>query len=307
MHTLDSGSMIKRRLAAASLMVVAALLAACATTPQRNDQLEQARTAVRGLEQDPDAQTAAAQQLRDARNDLQRANEAFEKRRPRDEVTYLAYLADREAQTGRALANEYRARQQLARANDERNRILLEARNREVEQARAEAQRAQAQTQAAQQRAQSAESQLQRERQQLADLQARQTARGLELTMASDLLFNTGSATLKPGAMLQINRLAAFMHGNPQTRIIVEGYTDNRGSAAYNEELSQARAQAVASALESDGIAADRIQTIGRGKDYPVASNMTPAGRQQNRRVDIILSDMQGHFAQAATQAPEVR
>lgn len=305
MHTVYSSTSILRRLAAVGLMAAVALLAACATTPQRNDQLEQARTTVRGLDQDPDAQTAAAQQLRDARNDLQRANDAYGQKRPPEKVTHLAYLADHEAQTGKALASEYRARQQLAKGNEERSRILLEARNREVDRAREATQAAQAQTQAAQQRAQAAENKLQQEKQQLTDLQARQTARGLELTMASDVLFNTASATLKPGATLQINRLADFMRGNHQTRIIVEGYTDGRGSAAYNQELSQARAQAVASALESAGIAADRIQTIGRGKDYPVASNMSPSGRQQNRRVDIILSDMSGRFAQAATQAPE--
>lgn len=305
MHTLRPSTTMMRRLA--SLMAGTALLAACASIPQRNDQLDQARTAVRSLEQDPDAQTAATQQLRSARNDLQRANDAFEKKRPPDDVTYFAYLADREARAGKALANEYRAHQELAKGGEERNRILLQARNREVEQAREAAQTAQQQTQAAQQRAQAAENQVQQERQQLTDLQARQTARGLELTMASDVLFNTGSATLKPGAMLQIKRLGDFMRGSPQTRIIVEGYTDSVGSAAYNEELSQARAQAVASALESEGLAADRIQTIGRGKNYPVASNMTSAGRQQNRRVDIILSDMSGRFAQAATQAPEVR
>lgn len=307
MHTLLSGTPNMRRLAAASLIAGAALLAACASTPHRNDQLEQARTAVRSLEQDPDAQTAAAQQVRDARNDLQHANDAFAQKRPPDEVTYLAYLADREALTGKALASEYRARQELAKGNEERNAILLEARNKEVAQAKEAAQSAQQQTQAAEQRAQTAENRVQQEKQQLAELNTRQTARGLELTMASDVLFNTASATLKPGATLQINRLADFMRSNPRTRIIVEGYTDGRGSAAYNQELSQARAQAVASALESQGLAPDRIQTIGRGKDYPVASNMTSAGRQQNRRVDIILSDMSGRFAQAATQAPEVR
>lgn len=104
--------------------------------------------------------------------------------------------------------------------------------------------------------------------------------------------------------MLQLNRLAAFMQSNPKARIIVEGYTDNRGSGPYNQVLSERRAQSVASALESQGVANERIQAVGRGKDYPVASNDTDAGRQQNRRVDIVLSDMAGRFAQAATQGP---
>lgn len=294
-------------LSVAVLTLSVAGLAGCATTPQRNDQLETARAAVQSLEQDPEAERAAAEQLRAARNDLQRANAAFAKDSPPEEVTYLAYLAQREAQAGESYADEYRARQRLARGNEERNRILLEARNSEVRQAR-EATQAQAQkAQAAQQQAQSAENQLQKERQALSDLKAHETARGLELTLASDLLFNTASAELKPGAMLQLNRLANFMQSNPKARIIIEGYTDSRGSGPYNQLLSERRAQSVASALEAQGVANDRIQAVGRGKDYPVASDDTSAGRQQNRRVDIVLSDMSGRFAQAAMQGPVTR
>ena len=295
-----------------SLTMVAALLtavalAACASQPQPNEQLEQARLAVQSLEQDPDAQVAAAADLRDARNNLQYANLAFEKNESPEHVTYLAYLADREAQAGEEHASAYRANRELAKGNEERNRILLQARNQEVQQARqAEADQA-LQTQAARQQAQQAQAELQKEREDLAALKARQTARGLELTFASDVLFDTASATLKPGASLQLNRLADYMRDSPKTRIVVEGYTDNRGSADYNQQLSEQRAQSVATALTTQGIDADRVQTVGRGKEFPVASNATPDGRQQNRRVDIVLSDMSGRFAQGATEASPMR
>jgi len=289
-----------------SMMTAAALvalcLAACATPPQRNDELDQARMAVQSLEQDPDAQVAAAADLHDARNNLQNANAAFDRHESPEHVTYLAYLADREAQTGEEHASAYRANQEIAKGNEERNRIVLESRNQEIQQAReAEASQA-AQAQLARQQAQQAQAQLQKEQQDLAALKARQTQRGLELTFASDVLFDTASATLKPGANLQINRLADYMRDSPKTRILVEGYTDNRGSADYNQELSERRAQAVASALASDGIDADRVQTVGRGKDFPVASNATAVGRQENRRVDIVLSDASGKFAQGADE-----
>lgn len=295
-----------------SMMMAAALLtamglAACATQPQRNDQLDQARMAVQSLEQDPDAQVAAAADLRDARNNLRNANQAFERHESPEHVTYLAYLADREAQAGEEHASAYRANQEIAKGNEERNRILLESRNQEVQQARQEEAAQAAQTQAARQQAQQAQAELQKERQDLSALKARQTARGLELTFASDVLFDTASATLKPGANLQLNRLADYMRDSPKTRIMVEGYTDNRGSEDYNQQLSEQRAQAVASALTTEGIDADRVQTIGRGKEFPVASNATSAGRQQNRRVDIVLSDASGRFAQGATEAPPLR
>jgi outer membrane protein OmpA-like peptidoglycan-associated protein len=137
--------------------------------------------------------------------------------------------------------------------------------------------------------------------QQLADLQARQTDRGVVVTLG-DVLFETGQATLKPGANLALNRLATFLSGNPQTRILIEGHTDSVGSEEYNEVLSERRARAVATELMSRGISADQLQTLGRGKGYPVASNDTPEGRQQNRRVEIVFSDSSGHFAQTAGQ-----
>lgn len=289
------------RLSALIVVTSAALLAACATRPAvRNAQLDQARETVHSLEHDPDAQRVAADQLRDARHDLQRANAAFAKRRAPAEVTYLAYLADREAEAGKAYTDAFRTRQALAKGNEERRRILLDARNQEVRRARVAAQ-------AARQRMRTTQSQLQQERRELSALKARETVRGLQLTLASNLLFNTASATVKPGATLQLNRLAGFMRRNPKTRIIVEGYTDNRGPSAYNQHLSQARAQAVADAIESEGVSPGRIRAIGRGENFPVASNATPAGRQQNRRVDIILSDMTGRFTRAATQSRSMR
>ncbi|MGH8326226.1 MAG: OmpA family protein [Steroidobacteraceae bacterium] len=295
-------------------LALAGALAACASAPQRNARLDQARTAVASLQQDPDAGSAASQPLEDAQRDLNQANTAFEHHKSAEDVSYLAYLALREAQIGKEQTDAYRAQAQIAKAAAERNRILLEARTREAQHAQSAAESAHAaaesqarEASAARAQAQSAQQQLQKEQQDLASLKARQTQRGVELTLASNVLFNTNQSDLKPGATLQLSRLADFMRANPRTRIIVEGYTDSRGSAAYNEKVSEERAQAVASVLEAQGIAQDRVQTVGRGKNFPVASNATSAGRQQNRRVDIILSNMSGRFAEGATQGPALR
>ena len=83
---------------------------------------------------------------------------------------------------------------------------------------------------------------------------------------------------------------------------MIEGHTDSVGSDSYNEELSQRRAQAVADALRTRGVAADRYEAKGLGKSFPVASNATNAGRQQNRRVEIVFSDDAGRFAQGGSQ-----
>src|SRR5262249_35901942 len=139
---------------------VAALLAACATQPQRNDQLEQARSAVQTLSADPLAQQAAAHDLDAARGNLRLADDAQTKHAPMAEVTHFAYLAQRHADAGQARIEEARARQEVARSEEERNRVLLEARTREAQQAQTQAQAAQNQAAAAQQQAQSAQQQL---------------------------------------------------------------------------------------------------------------------------------------------------
>jgi outer membrane protein OmpA-like peptidoglycan-associated protein len=219
-------------------------------------------------------------------------------------VDHLAYLALRHAQAGEARVSEARARQEIARAQEDRNKILLAARTREAQNAQAQAQSAQAQAQNAQVQADlaknaavAAQAQLASTQQQLADLQAKKTDRGMVVTLG-DVLFDTAQATLKPGANLVIGRLAAFLNANPQTKILIEGHTDSRGTDEYNDALSERRARAVADALSERGVAQDSVRTRGRGKAFPVASNDTPEGRQQNRRVEIIFSDPSGQFAQ---------
>ena len=269
---------------------LAAVLAACASAPQRNDQLEQARAEVQAFSAQPMAQQAAGDDLDQARASLNQADSAFQQKRPPAEVNQLAYLALRHAQAGEARISEARARQEVAKAQDERNRIQLQAREREVESAKAEAA-------TARNTAQAAQSELANARQELNDLQAKQTDRGMVMTL-SDVLFDTGQATLKPGAARDLDRLAQALKDNPNTRVKIEGYTDSVGSTAYNQGLSERRAQAVADALQMRGVPADRYQVEGLGKEYPVASNETQAGRQQNRRVEIVFSDNAGRFAE---------
>jgi len=273
-----------------TVSALAAVLAACASAPQRNDQLEQARAEVQAFTADPMAQQAAGNDIDQARTSLNQADSAFQQKRPPEEVNQLAYLALRHAQAGEARIAEARARQEVAKAQDERNRIQLQAREREAENAKSEAA-------TARNTAQAAQSELANARQELNDLQAKQTDRGMVMTL-SDVLFDTGRATLKPGATRDLDRLAQALKDNANTRVKIEGYTDSVGSMAYNQGLSERRAQAVADALEVRGVPADRYQVEGLGKEYPVASNNTPEGRQQNRRVEIVFSDNDGRFGE---------
>ena len=282
---------------------VVTVLAACAATPPRNEQLEAARAQVRSLSAEPLAQQAASHDLDAARTSLNQADTALVQHKPVAEVDHLAYLARRHAEAGQARVDEARAKQEVARADDERNRILLDSRAREAQNAQAQAQAAQGQAEVAKNEALAAQQQLASTQQQLQDLQAKQTERGMVLTLG-DVLFDTNKATLKPGADQKLERLAAFLQKNPNERVIIEGYTDSTGSEDYNQELSQRRAQAVSDSLAAHGVSGSRYQAVGRGQGFPVASNSTSAGRQQNRRVEIVFSDQTGRFAEAPDRAP---
>ena len=284
---------MRNRILSAAL---AAFLLACASAPQRNESVEEARSKVQKLSQEPLTQQAASADMEAAHNILQQADMALQQRKSPEEVNHLAYLALRHAQAGQARVEAARARQEVAQAEQERNRIVLQTRERETQQARSAAETAKG-------AAQTAQSQLANARQELQDLQAKQTDRGMIVTL-SDVLFDTGRATLKPGADRALDRLAQYLKANPGTRVFVEGHTDSVGSEAYNEELSQRRAQAVTAALSARGVPADQYQAKGLGKAYPVASNETPAGRQQNRRVEIVFSDESGRFAEGPSPQP---
>jgi outer membrane protein OmpA-like peptidoglycan-associated protein len=135
--------------------------------------------------------------------------------------------------------------------------------------------------------------------QELAALKAKQTERGMVLTLG-DVLFDTASSQLKPGAQTTIAQLASFMADNPDRRLLIEGHTDARGSEAYNQDLSERRADAVANALYRQGVAANRVTVIGLGEQYPLASNDTASGQQENRRVEVVISSDNGTFPVAA-------
>ncbi|MCX7302347.1 MAG: OmpA family protein [Rhodobacterales bacterium] len=119
------------------------------------------------------------------------------------------------------------------------------------------------------------------------------TGTSLIVTMPQDILFATGSATLTPTLQGDLRDVAANLNRYPNSTITVLGHTDNTGTAEYNLDLSQRRAQAVASVLISSGVAANRIRVTGMGENQPIATNQTAEGRAQNRRVEIVITPTQ--------------
>ena len=111
----------------------------------------------------------------------------------------------------------------------------------------------------------------------------------LVVTMPQDILFAIDSATLRPDLTSDLRAVANNLINYPASTIEVVGHTDDTGSAAYNQDLSERRARAVAEVLKASGVPASRIAAYGRGEDQPIASNTTTEGRAQNRRVEIII------------------
>ena len=289
------------RTALAALLAITAV--GCSGLPDRVEPVERARESIDEVSREPLAGRVAAEELAAARDALAAADEAYEEREPLQLIEHRAYVAQRYADISRELVSEAQAREDVERAEVERNRIIADAREREAaaaERAAAEAARElEVQTRVADERAraaQEAEQRAQNLEAELERLEARDTDRGLVLTLG-DVLFDTGEASLKAGAVTTIERLAQFMRDYPERSVRIEGHTDSAGSDELNQQLSERRAMAVRDALLSRNVDAARIATVGYGEARPIAGNDTPGGRQQNRRIEIVLSDEQGSFA----------
>lgn len=287
----------------ASSVAAALTLTACSTTPPRNSYLDDAHRSYDQATASADVSRYAQGELVRAREALERADKAWNDKRDADETGHLAYLANQRAQIAMNMAAQRAADARVETAGVERERLRADLRTREAQVANRNAQVATAQAQFAQTQAQNAQAlaaaeaeranRLQRE---LSVLAAKPTDHGL-VVMLQDVLFDTGQATLKEGAQSKLDQLASVLKNHPERRVMVEGFTDSVGGADSNLVLSRARAESVRSALMARGVPADRIEARGNGQMRPVASNSTQAGRQQNRRVEVVFSDEQGKFA----------
>ena len=278
-----------------TLAVAAALTTACATAPKTSPAVDDARARIDNIAADPLAREAASASIAAAEQDLKRAQQALAERESRETVEHYAYLANRNAEIAAEQVGERRARLAVEQGQADRDRVLLEARTRDAERAKAEADAARAQADAAKAEALSASADAEKLRSELTALQAKPTERGMVLTLG-DVLFDTARAELKPGALPTVERLADFMREHESYQLLVEGHTDSRGDDAYNLQLSERRAEAVRAALVSRGLASDRVRVRALGESFPVASNDSADGRQQNRRVEVVFSDEQGRF-----------
>jgi outer membrane protein OmpA-like peptidoglycan-associated protein len=287
--------------------IAATLLAACTAAPVKPDGAAEARVKLTQLQSDPNLASRAAAAIEDA--DLA-VRAAEQPEADKDLAAHRVYIADRKVDTAKALAETRLAEDERAALTAQRDNARLEARTREADLAKgqvaaakdqaAEAKADQAQQKVAADQARSdadaahlaaanSEQQSAELQRQLDLLHAKPTDHGLVLTLG-DVLFTTGKADLKPGATGNLNKLVAFLNKYPDRSVAIQGYTDSAGNEDSNQGLSERRANSVKSYLAGQGIGSERLSASGKGQSEPVASNATAEGRQQNRRVEVLIS-----------------
>ncbi len=246
------------------------VLTACGGAPKKIGALESARTAYNSASANEVVVKHAANELDEARVALANADRILKDDGKKGHTEHYAYLASKKVEIAELIAQRKEDDARLSTMNLERQKVQLDARSKEVDQAREEALAMQRQLEA---------------------MQAEVTERGIVATLG-DVLFDIGEASLKPTSSANMDKIASFMNKYPDRSAIVEGHTDNMGDDDFNLDLARERAFSVQTALVSRGINGSRITMKSRGEAAPVADNNTAAGRQKNRRVEVIFPDI---------------
>jgi outer membrane protein OmpA-like peptidoglycan-associated protein len=294
----------------AMTLIAGAVLAGCSSLPASNPNLESARSDYRVAQANPKTVALAGGELKQASDSLDKANDAWSKGDKPAEVDHLAYIAKQRVAIAQEIAKKKESEVAVTTAEQSRDKVVIAARTNEADAAKLSAENAQRQAEAAQRQSISsqknadASQQLANDAQarnlklesELKDLNAIKTERGMVITIG-DVLFDTNKAELKASGMRGVEKLADFLKQYPLRKAVIEGFTDSVGSADSNQQLSGRRADAVRVAMLGMGVGGERITTHGYGEAYPVAGNDNASGRQQNRRVEVILSDDKGTVA----------
>jgi outer membrane protein OmpA-like peptidoglycan-associated protein len=228
-------------------------------------------------------------EITDAREAVERAEDAriASLRKQAAEQQNATVTAKNEAQQQAAQAQVQAAQAQVQAAQAQASKQQADAARTQAE---AEAAEARAKAAEANRSAQNANAVREKLRQQLNSVLATtESARGLIVNM-SDVLFDTGQYTLKPDTKISLAKVAGILLAYPGLSVQVEGFTDSVGSDAYNQTLSDKRAETVKNFLVAQGVSPNNITSQGFGKNDPVADNSTALGRSQNRRVNMVVS-----------------
>lgn len=285
----------KKNISLVGIFAVALLVIGCGGPPANNPLLEEAKKDFQQAEQDTMIVREAPVALKEAEEALMESQQLWDEEAEENLVTHKAYIAKQKVRIAKQTAMLNAAQDEVSQAEAERQRVLIEARKAEAEAAERRAKEALSEAQKERREAEQARKRAEELAQRVNELEAQRTERGLVLTLG-DVLFAFDKADLKSGGIQAVEKLSMFLEEYTERNVMIEGFTDNVGSDTYNQQLSQRRASAVKQALVSRGISSDRIRIRGYGEQYPVASNTNEAGRQRNRRVEVVISDKDGNI-----------
>jgi outer membrane protein OmpA-like peptidoglycan-associated protein len=236
----------------------------------------------------------APDQLKEAKEEF-RMIENLKKKGASDQlINHHAYLAKQKVAIAHEMARLNTIEDEIGSAEREQALVMNEVQA-------AEARFAEREAEHARQRAEEARRRSQMLADRINELEAQQTERGIVLTL-SNVQFDFGKATLRTGSEQNLAKLTRFLIEYPDRTVLIEGFTDSIGSEEANANLSLRRAEAVKQALINNGIDSDRLMTRGYGEKYAIADNNTNVGRQQNRRVEIVISDDRGIVTERRVQ-----
>ncbi|MFZ6773857.1 OmpA family protein [Undibacterium sp. SXout7W] len=269
------------------------ILAACSTAPKTTSLLESTRQNFQAAKNNANLMQLAPLEMRQASDAMSKANEAASNNESAENINNLAYLAKQKIDLAQEFTKQKIAEESISTSAKERDDIRLRQRTQEADRANSRAQQAEISTQVAQSNNQDAQQKVVLLSSELAELKAKNTERGIVITLG-DLLFGIDDVRLNPEGLRIVQKLAAVLQTNVKQMVQIEGYTDSTGTKSHNLQLSERRASAVRSALQLMGISRDRIGIHGYGEEYPLIDNLTAENRQLNRRVEIVLSDVNG-------------
>jgi outer membrane protein OmpA-like peptidoglycan-associated protein len=282
-------------------------LAACSTVPERNSDLDRARGRFNMAQRDAQVVTLAPEELNIARTTMDQAQNAWDQKQPKATVDHLSYMTAQRVFIAQETASSRAAQAITANASAERDKLLLAQRTAEADLAHqklaaSERSNAQKTNQLAQADAAAKQDQARIDYSdarahalelELKDLNAKKTERGFVITLG-DVLFDSGQDRLLPEGAGYMVRLADAFKRNTALTAAIEGYTDSVGSSESNMELSARRARTVMAALMGQGVLSSQLSVRAMGENNPAASNDTSAGRQMNRRVEIVFTPNSG-------------
>lgn len=275
---------------------LALLAAACGSTPPA--ELKTAHDALNRSKQGAAAQFAPAD-LHAAEEQVALADKSFDENGDSQETRDLAYSAERRAELADVRGKTVKATQEKAQAQAQYEKLkdeqvkLTSAQLSDARQQLAANSQALTQAQAARADAERRAAQAAADLARIASV--KQESRGMVITLPGGVLFASAKSDLLGPAQAKLSQVADVLtKQDPDSKIVVQGYTDSQGAAAFNQQLSQHRAESVRSYLVAHGIASDRITASGLGPANPVADNATAEGRADNRRVEIVVQPKGG-------------